>query len=162
MNAVEAFCLQVARTTDGILWVAGPEVDDLTGKDVDVEEVASTTNIPDLYKGRRHVLWSVTTLVDEQGWDAVWKRLKELRAQARSTGAQLVVVAEFETLEAGQLARLKAWADGVMELSFDRQGFGLYPVLRLTKMRGAPNVPGLILFKETEKGLFFESTQRVV
>ncbi len=56
---------------------------------------------------------------------------------------------------------MRLWADGVLELGLDRQGFSLYPYVKVTKMRGVPDSSRFLLFKETERGLFMESTRRV-
>lgn len=52
-------------------------------------------------------------------------------------------------------------ADGVIEFGVDRQGFGLYSYISISKMRGVPDATRLLLYKETEKGLWLESTRRV-
>lgn len=117
--------------------------------------------IPDLKAGYRYVIDDVATLVAELGFDVVWARLLELRAQARETEADLVLLLTAGLIDAREEIRIQAWADGVLELGFDRQGFGLFPYLKITKMRGAPESAEFMLFKEREKGLFMESTRRV-
>lgn len=57
--------------------------------------------------------------------------------------------------------QLKHLAGGVMEIGMERKGFGLYPYLMVTKMLDLPDPVRLLLFKETEKGLWLESTKRV-
>jgi KaiC/GvpD/RAD55 family RecA-like ATPase len=56
---------------------------------------------------------------------------------------------------------LRHLADGVIEFGIDRQGFGLYSYISISKMRGVPDATRLLLYKETEKGLWLESTRRV-
>lgn len=117
--------------------------------------------IPDLKEGFRYVVDDIASVTVQIGFDDLWARLIELRQQARTTGAELVLVLTAGLLEPQQEIRIQAWADGVLELGFDRQGFGLFPYLKITKMRGAPESAEFLLFKEREKGLFMESTRRV-
>lgn len=58
-------------------------------------------------------------------------------------------------------ARLKHLATGVMEIGVERKGFGLYNYLQVTKMLDLKDPTRLLLFKETDKGLWLESTRRV-
>lgn len=117
--------------------------------------------IPDLKPGFRYVVDDFSTMVRHKPFDELVKRLVELREQARKAEVELLVVVTRALLSEEQVARLQVWADGVMELGFDRQGFGLYPYLKVTKMRGVPDSSRFLLFKETNKGLFMESTRRV-
>jgi len=59
------------------------------------------------------------------------------------------------------LTELKHMADGVMEFNVERKGFGIYNYLIISKMRGISDATRLLLFKETDKGLWLESTRRV-
>jgi len=58
-------------------------------------------------------------------------------------------------------AQLKHLATGVMEIGVERKGFGLYNYLQVTKLLDLRDPARLLLFKETEKGLWLESTRRV-
>lgn len=58
-------------------------------------------------------------------------------------------------------AHLKHLASGVMEIGVERKGFGLYNYLQVTKLLDLRDPTRLLLFKETEKGLWLESTRRV-
>jgi archaeal flagellar protein FlaH len=58
-------------------------------------------------------------------------------------------------------ARLKHLATGVLEIGVERKGFGLYNYLQVNKMLDLSDPTRLLLFKETEKGLWLESTKRV-
>lgn len=58
-------------------------------------------------------------------------------------------------------ARLKHLATGVMEVGVERKGFGLYNYLQVTKLLELRDPTRLLLFKETDKGLWLESTRRV-
>lgn len=117
--------------------------------------------LPDLKDGFRYVIDDITTVAGDLGFEATLERLQTLREQARKLGTELLVTCTSGLLEPSQEIRLKLWADGVLELGFDRQGFGLYPFLKVTKMRGVPESSRFILFKETNAGLFMESTRRV-
>jgi hypothetical protein len=81
--------------------------------------------------------------------------------QCAKTGASGLLMVTAELLDNGTERRLKCFCDGVLELGFHGQGFALYPFLKVTKMRGAPDASQFLLFKETPSGLFMENTRRV-
>jgi len=116
--------------------------------------------LPD-FGGERYLLDSFSEYVVAVGWDAGFARLRELADATHLTEGTFMVTATPDLHTPREIALLKLWADGVMELGFDRQGFGLYPYLKVTKMRGVPDSARFLLFKETDKGLFMESTRRV-
>lgn len=118
-------------------------------------------DLPAPAKGARYVLDNFSTYEQEVGWDKAFETLRKLKETLRETGETALVTAMEVMHDPKQLARLKLWADGIMELGFDRQGFGLYPFLKVTKMRGVPDSARFLLFKDTAKGLFMESTRRV-
>jgi KaiC/GvpD/RAD55 family RecA-like ATPase len=60
-------------------------------------------------------------------------------------------------LEAG----LKHAATGVLEIGVERKGFGLYNYLQVNKMLNLRDPTRILLFRETDKGLWLESTKRV-
>lgn len=112
-------------------------------------------------KGIRVIVDSYSDLILEWGWEPAFRQLQRLKDEVRKAGGNLFVSAATGLHEEAQRTRLKQWADGVLELGFDRQGFGLYPYLKVTKMRGVPESSRFLLFKETPQGLFMESTKRV-
>lgn len=112
-------------------------------------------------KGSRVIVDSFSDVVQAQGWDEAFAQLRHLKEETRKTGAILFITAATGLHDDVQRTRLRQWADGVLELGFDRQGFGLYAYLKVTKMRGVPESARFLLFKETEQGLFMESTKRV-
>lgn len=116
--------------------------------------------IPDI-KGERYLLDNFSEFAISVGWDAAYNRIGQLRDAMHKTEGTMLITATPELHLTRELALLKLWGDGVMELGFDRQGFGLYPFLKVTKMRGVPDSARFLLFKETDKGLFMESTRRV-
>ena len=75
-------------------------------------------------------------------------------------GLQLVTI--VRGLHSPQFeARLKHLATGVLEIGVERKGFGLYNYLQVTKLLDLHDPTRLLLFKETDKGLWLESTKRV-
>jgi KaiC/GvpD/RAD55 family RecA-like ATPase len=112
-------------------------------------------------KGVRVVVDSYSDLILEWGWEHALQQLRRLKDETRKAGGNLFVTCATGLHDEAQRTRLKQWADGVLELGFDRQGFGLYPYLKVTKMRGVAESSRFLLFKETEQGLFMESTKRV-
>jgi KaiC/GvpD/RAD55 family RecA-like ATPase len=119
------------------------------------------TAIPEPSKGLRLVVDSFSTIAIQAGWEEAMGQLSRLRAKMRQTGDVMLLTASTGLHTEQERTLLKQWADGVLELGFDRQGFGLYPYLKVTKMRGVADSARFLLFKETEKGLFMESTKRV-
>lgn len=117
--------------------------------------------LPDGRQGLRYVVDSASMLIQKAGWDDAFAQLVRLKAQMRQTGDNLFVSATSAFHSPVEQTYLKQWADGVLELGFDRQGFGLYPYLKVTKMRGVPDSARFLLFRETEQGLAVESTKRV-
>jgi KaiC/GvpD/RAD55 family RecA-like ATPase len=175
MNALELFCHHFAAgaaALGGAFYVATSALE----KDVvaGVENVGGTADklkvetlgpkdkeLPAVPKGLRYVLDSFSEYSLGVGWDEAFKRLTALKTQVRANGTNLLVVVTAGLHTDREMALLKLWADGVLELGLDRQGFGLYPYLKVTKMRGVPDSSRFLLFKETDKGLFMESTRRV-
>lgn len=176
MNALELFCHHFAagaQAAGGATYVSTSAtaeevvagVENVGGKaaklDVSVLPHGKSWDPPDIPKGRRYILDSFSQYCLAVGWDKAFPRLEELKKQIRASEANLLIVVTPALLTDKELALLKLWADGVLELGLDRQGFGLYPYLKVTKMRGVPDSSRFLLFKETEKGLFMESTRRV-
>jgi KaiC/GvpD/RAD55 family RecA-like ATPase len=61
---------------------------------------------------------------------------------------------DFET-------RLRHMCGGVLEFGVERKGFGTYNYLYVTKLLNVEDPVKILLWKETEKGLWLESTKRV-
>lgn len=175
MNALELFCQHFAAGAGagGALYVATSALEaevkagvQTIGGDPGKVEVAvlphgKSWDPPKVPKGHRYVLDSFSQYYLAVGWDKAFQRLAELKEEIRATQTNLLVVVTSAIVTEKELALLKMWADGVLELGLDRQGFGLYPYLKVTKMRGVPDSSRFLLFKETDKGLFMESTRRV-
>ena len=58
-------------------------------------------------------------------------------------------------------AQLRHLCTGVIEFGAERKGFGIYNYLIVTKLLGVRDPVKILLWKETDKGLWFESTKRV-
>jgi KaiC/GvpD/RAD55 family RecA-like ATPase len=122
---------------------------------------AASGALPAAPKDGRFVLDTFGGYCETVGWEKAWAGLQKLKGQVRESGQTALISIISGITPEDQIARLKLWADGVVELGFDRQGFGIYPYLKVTKLRGVPDSARFLLFKETEKGLFMESTRRV-
>jgi len=61
---------------------------------------------------------------------------------------------DFET-------KLRHAATGVIEFGAERKGFGIYNYLIVSKLYGVRDPVRILLWKETDKGLWLESTKRV-
>lgn len=171
MNAQELFTYHFASGQDRALFIctdveesevqSGIQRVSPQSESVKVRRLKSSEEIPPPPNGARFVLDSFSSYSHNIGWDTAMKSLHKLKAAMRQSGQVALMTIVQGLQEPHELARLKLWADGVLELGFDRQGFGLYPFLKVTKMRGVPDSARFLLFKETEKGLFMESTRRV-
>lgn len=175
MNALELFCHHFAAgagSTGGAYYVVTSSlekdviagVENVGGHKEKLEVVTLTPkdkDMPSVPKGLRYILDSFSEYAMNVGWEEAYKRLASLKQQTRAAGTNTLLVVTAGLHNEREMALLKLWADGVLELGLDRQGFGLYPYLKVTKMRGVPDSSRFLLFKETEKGLFMESTRRV-
>ncbi len=172
MNAQELLAYQFAAGGDGESVVfasthqSAEEVElamQAIGLELDGISIASITGaaIPSGAKAQRYVLDNISEYNDANGWEATMKVLNVLRKGMRANGGIALVIATEGLHTEAELTRLRMWGDGAMEMGFDRQGFGLYPYLKVTKMRGVPDSARFLLFKETPRGLFMESTRRV-
>ncbi|MEA3136526.1 MAG: hypothetical protein QOJ26_1742 [Thermoplasmata archaeon] len=177
MNALELFTYHFAASSpkSGIksqfVTTSGTEAQvkagiQAIGGDPGKSSVTSLANskqwtLPNPTPGHRYVLDSFSEFSLKVGWEKAYERLVELREKVREGTGNLLVTAVPDLHNSREIALLKLWADGVLDLGFDRQGFGLYPYLKVTKMRGVPDSARFLLFKETERGLFMESTRRV-
>jgi KaiC/GvpD/RAD55 family RecA-like ATPase len=57
--------------------------------------------------------------------------------------------------------QLRHIATGVIEFGAERKGFGIYNYLIVSKLLNVKDPVRILLWKETDKGLWFESTKRV-
>lgn len=174
MNALELFCQHFAAGgATGSLYVSTSATQEevLAGIQTVGGDPSKITvvglprgkvwDLPKASKGQRYIVDSFSQYYLAIGWDKAFARLAELKEEIRQAQTNLLIVVTAAIVSEKELALLKMWADGVLELGLDRQGFGLYPYLKVTKMRGVPDSSRFLLFKETDKGLFMESTRRV-
>ena len=117
--------------------------------------------IPDAKPGLRYVVDNFSPVIQQAGWSDAFQQLQRLKRQVRAGGDNLFISVTGALHLEVERTMLKSWADGVLELGFDRQGFGLYPYMKVVKMRGVPDSARFMLFRETDRGLFMESTRRV-
>lgn len=109
----------------------------------------------------RVVIESVNEAITAYGLDATMKLVTILTGLIKSLNGTALLMHIKGLHEPVVETRLKHAVDGVIEFGVDRQGFGLYSYLSVTKMRGVSDATRLLLYKETDKGLWLESTRRV-
>lgn len=109
----------------------------------------------------RVIIESVSAAIQTYGLEPTMAMLRQLAGVVQKLGGTscflLIKGLHGQATEIG----LRHLADGVIEFGIDRQGFGLYSYISISKMRGVPDATRLLLYKETEKGLWLESTRRV-
>ncbi len=161
--AAEGACLFLTTEVDPAEVEGGLQRVSASAKSVRVENLVPNKDgsLPAVPNQSRLVLDTFSSYSEIVGWDQAWRALQKLKEQVRGSGQTALLTVIQGIQPPGEIAKLKLWADGVLELGFDRQGFGLYPYLKVTKMRGVPDSARFLLFKETAKGLFMESTRRV-
>lgn len=109
----------------------------------------------------RLVVESLTTLVEERGPDEVLDFVEKLVFLAREMDAIVLLTLVKDLHDDRFETRLAHLVDGVLETGVEKKGFGLYSYLVIKKMLGIPDPTRIMLFQETEKGLWLESTERV-
>jgi KaiC/GvpD/RAD55 family RecA-like ATPase len=109
----------------------------------------------------RIIIESLTEAIDSYGPEAVMKMVETVTGITRKMNAVTLMSIEKGVADSRFEARLRHLVDGLIEFGVDRQGFGLYSYISISKMRGITDATKLLLYKETEKGLWLESTRRV-
>lgn len=109
----------------------------------------------------RLVIESLTTLVEERGAEEALDFVEKLVFMAREMDATVLLTLVKDLHEDRLETRLCHLVDGVLETGVEKKGFGLYSYLVIKKMLGVPDPARIMLFQETEKGLWLESTERV-
>lgn len=109
----------------------------------------------------RLVIESLSSLTKPDNEAQILDFVKRITFIASETGGtQLLTLVKglhskaFET-------HLRHLATGVMELGAEQKGFGIYNYLVVSKLLNVRDPIRLLLFKETDKGLWLESTKRV-
>lgn len=169
MNAFELFGFHFATASSSCVYVARDllplEIQEgvrrIGGNPKDLILLGDEDPLPELKEGQRAVIEGFADFVERHGWDASKEWLLDLREKCLHSGATILIMATAGLLDEGIEKRIKSICDGALELGFDRQGFALYPFLKVTKMRGVSDASRFLLFKETPKGLFMENTRRV-
>lgn len=109
----------------------------------------------------RLVVESLTTLVEERGEEEVVDFVEKLVYLARETDATVLLTLVKDLHDDRFETRLSHLVDGVLETGVEKKGFGLYSYVIIKKLLGVPDPTRIMLFQETEKGLWLESTKRV-
>ncbi len=109
----------------------------------------------------RVVIESLTESIDAYGLEPTMAMVGAISGVTRARNGVVLVMFIKGMHPPPVETRLRHMADGVIEFGVDRQGFGLYSYITVTKMRGVQDATRLLLYKETEKGLWLESTRRV-
>jgi KaiC/GvpD/RAD55 family RecA-like ATPase len=109
----------------------------------------------------RVIIESVTEAIEAYGLEPTLTMLNMLSGMVKMMNGVALVMLVRGLHDPHVEMRLRHLVDGVIEFGVERQGFGLYSYLSVTKMRGVQDANRLLLYKETEKGLWLESTRRV-
>lgn len=109
----------------------------------------------------RVIIESVSAAIQTYGVAPTMTMLRQLTGVIQKMGGTSCFLVIKGLHDHGTEIALRHLADGVIEFGIDRQGFGLYSYISISKMRGIPDATRLLLYKETEKGLWLESTRRV-
>ena len=109
----------------------------------------------------RVVIESVSEAVHAYGLEPTLNMLRQLTGIVTKMGGTCAFLLVKGLHDHAVETAVRHLADGVIEFGVDRQGFGLYSYISISKMRGVPDATRLLLYKETEKGLWLESTRRV-
>jgi archaeal flagellar protein FlaH len=109
----------------------------------------------------RVVVESLTESIDAYGLEPTLTMLKILVGVTKMRGGLFLALLVKGVHDPQVEARVAHIVDGVFEFSRERQGFGTYSFLSITKLRGVADAERLLLYKETEQGLRLETTRRV-
>lgn len=112
-------------------------------------------------KPYRLVIESLSALTRRDNHDEVAEFMKRLVYLGHELGGVHVVSIVKGLHDPVFETQLKHLATGVLELGTERKGFGIYSYLLVSKMLNLADPVRLVLFKETERGLWLESTKRV-
>jgi len=109
----------------------------------------------------RVVVESVTEAIQAYGLEPTMQMLQTLTGMVRMMNGVALIMLVKGLQDPAIDMRIRHMVDGVIEFGVERQGFGLYSYLTVSKMRGVQDATRLLLYKETDKGLWLESTRRV-
>lgn len=124
-------------------------------------EILSTLQNQTSGRPYRLVIESLSSLVRDGNEREILEFMRNLTYLGNELGGLHLVglvkglhTPEFET-------HLRHLASGVIEFGAERKGFGVYNYLAVTKLLNVRDPVKILLWKETDKGLWFESTKRV-
>lgn len=109
----------------------------------------------------RVVIESLSAAIQSYGLEPALTMVRQLCGVVQKQGGTSTFLLVKGLHDPATETTLRHLADGVIEFGVDRQGFGLYSYISIAKMRGIPDATRLLLYKETEKGIWLESTRRV-
>ncbi len=109
----------------------------------------------------RLVMETLSSVAEEGKEGAVMDFVRNVVYLTRETGGTALFTLVNGMHDPQVEARLKHLVDGVLEMGVEKKGFGLYSYLVVRKMLGVPDPVRILLFKQTDKGLWLESTKRV-
>lgn len=109
----------------------------------------------------RLVIESLSESIQAYGLEPTLSMLRQVTGVVQRMGGLSVSLVIKGIHDHSVETQLRHLMDGVLEFGVERQGFGLYSYIAISKMRGVPDAARLLLYKETEKGLWLESTRRV-
>lgn len=110
----------------------------------------------------RVVIESLSESIEAYGLDATLTMLKILVGVTRMRGGIAMAFLVKGVHDPQVVARISNLVDGVFEFGRERQGFGSYAFINISKFRGVTDAERILLFKETDQGLRLETTRRVI
>lgn len=109
----------------------------------------------------RVVIESLSALVTRDNQREILQFVKHLAFLAREVGGTVLIAMVQGLHDPTFETHLQHLVSGVLEMGIEKKGFGLYSFLMVKKLLDVPDPVRLLLFKETDKGLWLESTKRV-
>lgn len=144
----------------GVISRADPGVTPIHGKDAMNSILQAVQALPQ-DKPYRLVVESLSSLTTRDNHEEVIEFVKRLVYLGHELGGVHVVSIVKGLHDPVFETHLKHLASGVLEMGTERKGFGIYSYLLVSKMMNLADPVRLVLFKETERGLWLESTKRV-
>lgn len=109
----------------------------------------------------RLVIESLSTLLAPENEREVVDFFRNVVFLGQELGGVQVVCLVKGLHSAALETQLRHLATGVIEFGAERKGFGIYNFLVVSKLMHVRDPVRILLWKETDKGLWFESTKRV-
>ena len=124
----------------------------------EIEHLISSEKIKAPY---RIVIESMSSVLMESGQEDVISLFEKIVHSGRKNGGVNLIMMTKNMHGTQMEYTAKHLADGVLEIGLERRGFGVYPYIMITKLRGVRESTKMLLYRETDKGLWLESTRRV-